>query len=191
MALPRAAEADSSWLDLMRRAVEIRRVDHHPTETTVRAAHTSEVDQLAEIWHEGWQDAHAAILPGALARLRTLESFRERIAAALPQLRVVGPLGDPLGFCIIKHDELDQLFVASRARGLGVARELLSDAERRLAANGVATAWLACAIGNDRAARFYEKNGWYRAGIMTHRPETPDGTFTLEVWRYEKRVAAG
>jgi hypothetical protein len=30
---------------------------------------------------------------------------------------------------------------------------LIADAEARLAEAGIATAWLACAIGNDRAAR--------------------------------------
>ena len=60
--------------------------------------------------------------------------------------------------------------------------------EARLAANGTATAWLACAIGNQRAARFYEKCGWRRVGNMINRLDTPTGIFPLEVWRYEKRL---
>jgi GNAT superfamily N-acetyltransferase len=92
---------------------------------------------------------------------------------------------------MIQGDELDQLFVAAEARGTGVAAALLADGEARLAAAGVRTAWLACAIGNDRAARFYEKHGWRRAGTMIHRPETPDGPFPLEVWRYEKELRNG
>jgi GNAT superfamily N-acetyltransferase len=153
---------------------------------TVRAPDHSELDQLAKIWYDGWQDAHVEILPAELARMRTLEGFRERLKAALPRVRVAGPVGTPLGFCIVKDDELDQLFVSAQARGTGVAAALLADAEDRLSSSGVETAWLACAIGNDRAARFYEKSGWRRAGIMVHHPETPDGTFELEVWRYEK-----
>jgi hypothetical protein len=53
---------------------------------------------------------------------------------------------------------------------------------------GVWVAWLACAIGNERAARFYEKRGWRRAGNMINELETADGIFPLEVWRYEKRL---
>lgn len=53
------------------------------------------------------------------------------------------------------------------------AAALIGDAEARLAERGVETAWLACAIGNHRAARFYEKSA---------------GIFPLEVWRYEKRL---
>lgn len=152
----------------------------------VRPAVTSELDQLAKVWYDSWQDAHAEILPAELARMRTLESFRERLEAALPRLRVAGPVGEPLGFCIVTGDELDQLFVSAEARGTGVAAALLADGEDRLSKSGVKTAWLACAIGNDRAARFYEKSGWRRVENMVHHPETPDGKFELEVWRYEK-----
>ncbi len=152
----------------------------------VRAADRAEIDQLAKIWYDSWQDAHSAILPAELARMRTLESFRDRLGAALPRVRVAGPIGAPLGFCLVTGDELDQLFVSAEARGTGVAADLLADGEHRLSESGVETAWLACAIGNDRAARFYEKSGWRRAGIMVHHPETPDGPFELEVWRYEK-----
>jgi GNAT superfamily N-acetyltransferase len=155
---------------------------------TVRFATEAELDHLAKVWYDGWQDAHAAIVPAELKRLRTLESFRRRLQAALVHVRVVGPHGAPLGFTIVKGDELYQLFVAAEARGTGVAVALIDDAEARLAAAGVATAWLACAIGNDRAAHFYEKRGWRRAGTMINLAETDDGTFPLEVWRYEKAL---
>ena len=65
---------------------------------------------------------------------------------------------------------------------------MLADGEGRLASRGVGTAWLACAIGNDRAARFYEKHGWRRAGDVIHQLDTPDGVFRIEVWRYEKAL---
>ncbi|MDZ5695843.1 GNAT family N-acetyltransferase [Chelativorans sp. M5D2P16] len=75
------------------------------------------------------------------------------------------------------------------ARGSGVAAALIADAEARLAGSGVETAWLACAIGNERAARFYEKSGWRLAGTVVNQAETSTGPFPLEVWRYEKRLA--
>ena len=156
--------------------------------TDVRAAEPAEIAHLARIWYDGWQDAHARILPEELARHRTLESFRDRLHAALPEVRVTGPRGEPVGFCIVQGDELYQLYVSAGSRGSGVAAALLADAEARLSANGIETAWLACAIGNERAARFYEKCGWRRAGNMINQLDTPDGTFSLEVWRYEKSL---
>lgn len=156
--------------------------------TETRVATGAEIDHLARVWHDGWQDAHAAIVPADLARLRTPESFRQRMRAARPDVRVVGPPGAPVGFCMVKGDELYQIYVSAGSRGSGVAAALLGDGEARLAASGVRTAWLACAIGNDRAARFYEKHGWRRVGTMINLLDTPEGEYRLEVWRYEKAL---
>ena len=154
----------------------------------VRAAEKTEISHLAKVWYDAWQDAHAQIVPAELTRLRTLDSFRERLEADLPNVRVAGAIGAPVGLCIVKGDELYQLFVSADARGSGVAAALIADAEARLSETGVKTAWLACAIGNNRAARFYEKCGWHLARTMTSHLETPNGTFPLEVWRYEKAL---
>jgi ribosomal protein S18 acetylase RimI-like enzyme len=153
---------------------------------TVRPAEEQELDSLATLWLNAWRDAHEDIVPKELTRLRTFESFRDRLRAALRETHVIGPAGLPIGFYTLKDDELYQLFVVAEARGSGVAATLIDDAEARLAQNGVATAWLACAIGNDRAARFYEKRGWHRVGTMMNLAETSEGSFSLEVWRYEK-----
>ncbi len=137
-----------------------------------------------------WQDAHAAILPAALQRLRTLESLKERLLRGLSQVYAAGPVNMPFGFYVLKHDELDQLFVSAQARGRGLAATLIADAEARLAASGVHTAWPSCAIGNDRAARFYEKSGWHNVGRQVITLDTTSGPFELEVWRFEKRLIA-
>ena len=155
----------------------------------VRRAHDTELDALARLWYESWQDAHAAIVPAELTHARTLDSFKQRLRILLPDVRVAGPIGAPLGFCIVKDDELYQLFVDARARGAGVAAALMADAERRLTQNGVTLAWLACAIGNDRAARFYEKCGWQRSAVIVSQLQTAAGVIPLEVWRYEKVLA--
>ncbi len=154
----------------------------------VRAAEEVEIDHLAKLWFDGWRDAHAQIVPAELTRLRTLESFGTRLRADLRNIRVVGPFGAPVGFCIVKGDELYQLFVSATARGSGVAGALIADAEARLSEAGVKTAWLACAIGNERAARFYERRGWRLVRTMVNPLETANGTFLLEVWRYEKSL---
>jgi len=156
----------------------------------VRNAQPTDVDPLSTIWHQTWHEAHAHLVPPELSQVRTRESLRARLIAALPNVRVVGEPGAPLGFCMVKEDELYQLFVSAAARGSGAAAALLADGEALLAARRVRTAWLACAIGNDRAARFYEKHGWRRAGTMVNYAETANGAFPLEVWRYEKVLTA-
>ena len=159
----------------------------HPV-MLVRAAEEGEIDHLSTLWRDGWNDAHAEIVPAELTRLRTLESFRSRLQAALPTVRVAGPLGAPVGFYMVKGDELYQFYVAAPSRGAGVAAALMADAEVRLYEAGVRTAWLGCAIGNLRAARFYEKCGWRRVATVVERLETSAGEFPLEVWRYEKSL---
>lgn len=157
-------------------------------EGTVRSAQESEIAHLAQLWYDGWQDAHAGILPAELARYRTLESFGRRLRASLSQVRVTGPIGAPVGLCMVMNDELNQLYVSADARGTGVAALMLTDAEKRIRHSGFTAAWLACAIGNQRAARFYEKNNWVRTGNVVIEHETPGGVIALEVWRYEKAL---
>jgi hypothetical protein len=48
-----------------------------------------------------------------------------------------------LGFCLVKGDELYQLYVKAESRGSGVATALMADAEARMSESGVKTAWLA------------------------------------------------
>ena len=75
--------------------------------------------------------------------------------------------------------------------GLRTSPRLIADAEARLIEEGVEVAWLACAIGNHRAARFYEKSGWHLARTFVSPLDTGAGIFLLEVWRYEKTLRQG
>lgn len=154
----------------------------------MRAATEADVDELTHIWHDGWHDAHARIVSPELVARRTLQSFRQRICADVSAVRILETLGSIGGFSMLRDDELYQLYVAESFRGSGAAAVLMTDAEARLAERGVEVAWLACAIGNDRAARFYEKCRWTRTGTIITDSDTPSGPFPLTVWRYEKRL---
>jgi len=66
-----------------------------------RRADATEIDALARLWHDGWQDAHAAILPLELARHRTLASFARRLADGLPAVRTLGAIRPAAG---LRHD---------------------------------------------------------------------------------------
>ena len=76
-----------------------------------RDATPDEIDALAHLWFEGWRDAHATIVPIELVRLRTLDNFRDRLRAAIGETRAIGPRGAPLGFTMLKGDEVYQLYV--------------------------------------------------------------------------------
>ncbi len=154
-----------------------------------RAIVDDEVAFVAQLWFDGWQDAHARILPAELAKYRTLESFRARLRGARDDVFVVGPRGAPIGFYLLKGDELNQLYVEREARGSGIAAVLLADAESTIAKRGFGITWLACAIGNERAARFYEKHGWRLDGETTIAVPTANGDFNLRVWRYSKQLS--
>ncbi|WP_395645743.1 GNAT family N-acetyltransferase [Terricaulis sp.] len=155
---------------------------------SIRDAIDSEIAPLAALWRDAWMDGHAAHVPADLVALRTLDSFESRLRQAYPEIRVADENGALLGFHVLKGAELYQLFVAAEARGTGVAVKLIEDAEARLAARGVETAFLTCAIGNRRAARFYEKRGWRLARTLVEELPTKAGPYALEVWRYEKRL---
>lgn len=145
-----------------------------------------DIPALAALWHQGWHEAHAAIVPAGLTKLRTLGSFAARLTADLSGLRVGRIDGALAGFHVTKNDEVYQFFVAPIARGTGFASELIADAEAALFAAGTRRAWLACSIGNDRAAGFYRKAGWVNVGTEQVALETSAGPFPLEVWRFEK-----
>ena len=126
----------------------------------VRAADHAEIDHLAKLWYDGWQDAHARIMPAELARYRTLESFRHRLEAALPTVRVSGLSGQPTGFCMVKDDELYQLYVAASVRGSGVAAALLADALERTRQSEIASYALVVDAKDEEAAAVYRYHGF-------------------------------
>jgi GNAT superfamily N-acetyltransferase len=149
---------------------------------------TADTAPLALLWHQAWHDAHAAITPAALVARRTPGSFAARLATIDDRLRVAGPDGAPLGLCIIDGDEVDQLYVAAAARGTGLAAALLRDAEARLRATGITEARLDCAAGNDRAARFYTREGWQPAGRASVAAHATDPAILIDVMLFRKRL---
>jgi GNAT superfamily N-acetyltransferase len=153
-----------------------------------RDAVPDDAEPLAQLWHSGWQDAHHGLLPAELTRQRTARSFLDRMNEHLADVRVAAAAGRPLGFAMFKDDELYQFYVSAEARGTGIAALLMRDAESTMCSRGVKNAWLACAIGNERAARFYAKQGWQLIGNKVIEVTIPGGLFPLEVWRYEKQL---
>lgn len=156
---------------------------------TLEDLHSHDVVQTAKLWEQGWRDAHIDIVPKGLAVLRTEQSFLERLTTDMGNTRVGRNQSDILGFCTVHGNEIYQMYVGTAARGTGLAQALMQDGEARMRAVGHKMAWLACAIGNDRAARFYDKSGWTNAGIETVDLDTKNGAFAMQIWKFEKRLA--
>lgn len=127
-----------------------------------RQARPGDFPVLAALWHSAWHEAHDALVPAGLIALRTPESFAARIGGFCDLLRVAGPQDAVQGLCTIKKDEIDQMFVASAARGTGLAAALPEDGEARLYRAGSRVAHLSVVPENVRALRFYERHGWAR-----------------------------
>lgn len=155
---------------------------------TFQYAKEEHLTDIVRIWYDGWSDAHAAIVPPALTQMRTLESLEKRATDRLASTRVMMCDGDVTAFHMIKGDELDQFYVGRAYRGKGAAKALIDDAESIFVASGIETAWLACAIGNERAAAFYRKAGWAFTRVMPLSAYVESGSFTLDVWRFEKQL---
>jgi GNAT superfamily N-acetyltransferase len=148
-------------------------------------ARPTDAAKIATMWHEGWHQAHAAIAPAALTTLRTPNEFCARTKAHLNQTQVAWVDGAMAGFFMLDQDELYQFYVGASFQGSGTAAIQMRVAEEAL---GKGLKWLACSVGNTRAARFYEKCGWVQTGVIPYEIETEEGPLTVEVWRYEKTL---
>ncbi len=153
----------------------------------IRNCQTSDVENIASLWHIAWHSAHGAIVPAELVKLRTLDSFIQRTGDLVAQIRI-GGLGAVQGFSITREGELYQLYVSTMAQGTGLAKLLIDDAEARIRADGYSHSWLICAVGNDRAAAFYRKCGWELIETETHELDTLGDAFLLDCWRFEKAL---
>ncbi len=157
--------------------------------TTIRAAGAADMAAVADLWHEGWHDGHAGHVPDGLTAVRTLEAFHARTPPRVADTSVaVAETGAILGFVMVVGDEVEQVFVGRAARGTDLAARLLDEAERRVAAGGHTSAWLAVVVGNARARRFYEKQGWRDEGDLPYEVTAGGQTWTSPCRRYVKDV---
>ena len=154
---------------------------------TLRPATEDDASAVAAIWHRGWQDAHLGHVPDELLAARTEASFHQRTPERLADTTVAVSDGVVAGFVMVVGDEVEQVYVDAAHRGSGVATTLLTEAERRVAANGHDEAWLAVVAGNARARRFYEREGWTDSGPFEHLAEGPAGPIAVPAHRYVKR----
>ncbi|MFI7002472.1 GNAT family N-acetyltransferase [Nocardia sp. NPDC050175] len=157
-------------------------------EVVLRAARPEDARTVAQIWYEGWGDAHLGNVPDELITLRTRESFDTRAAQRVPITTVATVGAAVAGFVMVVEDEVNQVYVSGDHRGSGIAVPLLAAAESRVRANGHPQAWLAVVPGNARARKFYSNNGWSDDGPYTNEIPGPAGSIDVPCRRYVKRV---
>jgi ribosomal protein S18 acetylase RimI-like enzyme len=158
-----------------------------PSGITLRAASAGDAEALAALWHRGWIDGHLGNVPEALHPYRRLIDFQQRMPPRIPTTTVAIRDGEIVGFVTVHDDELEQVYVDASARGSGVAAMLLRHGETVVAAR-YPRAWLAVVVGNARARRFYEREGWSDAAALDYPAETADGPISIACRRYEKDV---
>jgi ribosomal protein S18 acetylase RimI-like enzyme len=156
---------------------------------TLRPATADDAPKIAEIWHHGWRDGHLGFVPQELVAARHEASFRSRAAQRVSDTTVAVVDGEVAGFVMVLGDEVEQVYVAGPHRGTGVADMLMTEAERQVARNGYATAWLAVVAGNMRARRFYERRGWSDAGPLNYAAAGEDGPISVPSRRYVKHLS--
>jgi ribosomal protein S18 acetylase RimI-like enzyme len=124
---------------------------------------------LVEIWHAGWHDAHAHLVPPALLAYRSRDHFVVWLAECTDRIDVAQDAERVLGFVSTNRAELVKLYVAPNARGTGLAASLLAHAETILFQQGHRSIELYCTAGNLRAQRFYQRQSW----TLTHTSAAP------------------
>jgi ribosomal protein S18 acetylase RimI-like enzyme len=152
----------------------------------IRPATDEDRRDVARIWAEGWRDGHLGHVPEELAAIRTRESFEVRAAQRIADTTVADVDGLVAGFVMVAGDEVEQVYVDAAHRGTGVASQLLAEGERQVKAAGHAKAWLAVAIGNTRARRFYEREGWADEGAFDYPAHSAAGPIPVPCHRYAK-----
>ncbi|MET0579408.1 MAG: GNAT family N-acetyltransferase [Ilumatobacteraceae bacterium] len=158
-----------------------------PATVRLRPAVPDDVGPLAALWHAGWLDGHTGHVPDALHEHRRPADFLARVPARLDATTVAVDGSAIVGFVTVVGDEVEQLYVASTSRGGGVATALLDHGESFVATHHE-VAWLAVVAGNERARRFYARQGWRDDGLFDHRADIAGGTMTIPAHRYDKTV---
>ncbi|MEP3276428.1 MAG: GNAT family N-acetyltransferase [Stappiaceae bacterium] len=151
--------------------------DHHPA--------------IVKIWHTGWQEAHASIVPDGVLAFRTPQYFQLWLSSSTDQFHVALHHDAVVGFVAINGAEVVKLFVAQPAQGTGTASALLSHAEKELVDKGITESTLFCTAGNTRAQRFYERECWILRETFPDTlwlPEDAAGEYVVDTHRYTKRL---
>lgn len=157
----------------------------------IRPARQKDHSAIIAIWHAGWHDAHADLVPEALLKFREIEHFWLWLESSADQFFVATLRKSIVGFVAINEAEIAKLYVASSARGTGTAAALLAFGEQRMADSGVTDALLYSTAGNTRAERFYRRNSWVLSETFQDAlwlPEEVEYMAVMDTHRFTKHL---
>lgn len=160
----------------------------HGAAGQIRRAGEADVEAMAGIWRLGWSDGHAGHVPVELEQARLSGCWTDEVRARLARSWVACDGDRVVGFVTVAADEVEEVYVERSARGSGVAARLLRHGEGLVRENGFPVAWLAVVAGNDRARRFYEREGWHDTGAVDYQASTGNGTIGVTVRRYARSL---
>jgi len=143
---------------------------------TIRRAAASDLDALVAL-------EHAAFTTDHLSRRQYAKHLRSDTARVFVAVDDGGLLGKALVFFRAGSDiaRLYSIAVSDRARGRGLAKALLAEAEQAARAHGCTRMRLEVSHGNPAAIALYERLGYHC--FAEHRGYYENGE---HAWRYEK-----
>lgn len=129
---------------------------------------------MVRLWHKGWHEAHAHLVPEGVLQHRSREDFLQWLKRSSDVYWVGAGVDTGIrGFVATNGDELVKLYVAANAQGSGIAQALLSHGERAIQEAGFLSAKLFCTAGNLRAEKFYARAGWVLSRTFEDQLWTP------------------
>jgi ribosomal protein S18 acetylase RimI-like enzyme len=147
------------------------------TNPTIRFARPDEVHAVARVWMESWVSTGLDTASNDL-----LATLRARVAREIDKgwSLYVADDGGRIAAMLALHlpdRYLDQLFVAPEYQGKGLGRRLLAFTRQRLPDE----IWLRCIRENDRAWRWYEREGF----VFEKEQLEPMNGFTMKYYRWK------
>jgi GNAT superfamily N-acetyltransferase len=128
---------------------------------SIRPYRETDLDPLVLLWLESWKSTGipaSATVPLAELRARLPQEIAGGWAVH------VASLGDEIvGFLALRHEQLDQLFIAPTRQNEGIGKQLL-DFVKQERPRGF---WLTTAA-DSRAPRFYDREGLVRGETGRH-----------------------
>ena len=157
----------------------------------VRAATNADLDQVADVYLESWRAGYADLLePDILdQQLAQRASYNWQDAIARDRVLVVTDGARVAGVAHIKSHHpsdrglwIEMFYVRSSAWGTGAATALLDAVLSDARASGHEAIWLNVVEEQERARRFYERQGWHID--IEAEPQT-NGLFPLLTYRMD------